>query len=162
MPRGNTPLPDAQKRRIRALHKKGLGRNEIARQTGVSLATVTKVCHEAGLTFDRSKTAVAVEARKIDLADLRTKAAERALLRVHRLHDRLDQYDEALAFTYRISTGKGVETVTDVHIPADHELKFAQAIASHERTAAHASPVATDTDLPAVDAWLQHMAGDGS
>lgn len=155
-------ITDADKRRIRALHKKGLGRNAIARELGLSLATVTKICQEAGLSFDRSKTKVAVEARKIDLADLRTRAAERSLLRVHKLHDRLDAYDETRAFTYRISTGKGVETVTDESIPADHELKFAQAIASHERTAAHASPVTSDTDLPAVDAWLAHMAGDGS
>jgi hypothetical protein len=156
-----TPITDAQKRKIRALHKQGLGRNAIAREVGCSLSTVTMVCRAAGLGFDRTKTAQAVEARKIDLADLRTKAAERSLLRVHIIHDRLDAFDKAGTFTYHVSTGKGVETITEPHVTAEYELKYAQAIASHERTAAHASPVATDTDLPAVDAWLAHMAGDG-
>jgi hypothetical protein len=44
----------------------------VAREFSVSGETVTRICAEAGLTFDRSATEAAVRARSIDLAAERT------------------------------------------------------------------------------------------
>ncbi|PWK67191.1 Trp repressor protein [Streptomyces sp. CG 926] len=45
----------------------GLGRNEIAKLTGVSTATVTRIAKRNGLTFDRTQTEKALKARISDL-----------------------------------------------------------------------------------------------
>lgn len=76
------PLPEADRTRILKLHGQGMTRNDIARETGRSGSTVTKVVHDAGLSFDRTATKAATEARKADLAarraDLRIKFLDRA------------------------------------------------------------------------------------
>ncbi|WP_060176890.1 antitoxin Xre-like helix-turn-helix domain-containing protein [Streptomyces sp. IMTB 1903] len=45
----------------------GLGRNEIAKLTGVSTATVSRIAKRNGLTFDRTQTEKALKARISDL-----------------------------------------------------------------------------------------------
>lgn len=64
---GRTALTDEQRKQIVALHGQGLTRNEIARKAGVSASSVSKVCGQAGLSFDRSRTEVATKARVVDL-----------------------------------------------------------------------------------------------
>lgn len=51
---------------VRALHAEGHGRNEIARRLKRSPRTISVLAQEMGLDFDRTHTAVATEARKID------------------------------------------------------------------------------------------------
>jgi hypothetical protein len=51
-----TPLTSAKRKRILALHAEGKGRNDIAREAGVSAASVSKIIAEAGLSFDRTAT----------------------------------------------------------------------------------------------------------
>lgn len=58
--------------RIRDLHARGYGRNAIARETGWSVGSITAVCSQLGLGFDREATKVAVAARKTDAAELRS------------------------------------------------------------------------------------------
>ncbi|MFE3862067.1 hypothetical protein ACFXPT_16735 [Streptomyces goshikiensis] len=45
----------------------GLGRNEIAKLTGVSTATVSRIAKRNGMTFDRTQTEKALKARISDL-----------------------------------------------------------------------------------------------
>lgn len=65
-------VSDAQHEQVLELARQGVGRNAIARETGLGAATVTRIVREAGLSFDRSGTATAVQARKIDLAEKRS------------------------------------------------------------------------------------------
>ncbi|WP_206315713.1 helix-turn-helix domain-containing protein [Streptomyces sp. C1-2] len=58
-----TPDPRAQ---VLNLARAGHGRNEVARRTGIPPTTVTRIAAEAGVTFDRSATAVATQARVVD------------------------------------------------------------------------------------------------
>ena len=58
----------------RALFDAGIGCNQIAKALEVSAATISKWAKEEGLSFDRSRTKAATEARTVDLA------AERLLL----------------------------------------------------------------------------------
>lgn len=60
------PVTDTDRDQLRALHAEGLGRNEIARRMGRSPRTISVLAQELGLDFDRTHTAVATEARKVD------------------------------------------------------------------------------------------------
>lgn len=69
------PVTDAERERVRQLHAQGLGRNEIAAELGRSAGTITNIAKALGLSFDRTATAAATEARQADLAALRTQLA---------------------------------------------------------------------------------------
>jgi len=64
---------DEQRARVEQLCRDGVGRNEISRQTGVALGTVTKIVNQAGLSFDRTATRAATAARQDDLAERRSR-----------------------------------------------------------------------------------------
>ncbi len=64
-------IPDDVRAKVVALHKAGKGRNEIARTLGISAGSVTAIAKKAEIAFDRTDTAAAVEARRIDLAQMR-------------------------------------------------------------------------------------------
>lgn len=65
-------VTDTDRERVADLHARGYGRNAIARELGWSAATITGICVDAGLSFDRAATKVAVAARKTDAAALRS------------------------------------------------------------------------------------------
>jgi phosphoglycolate phosphatase-like HAD superfamily hydrolase len=56
-------VSEEERETLRRLHAEGKGRNEIARQLGRSAGTVTNIASELGLSFDRSATKKASEAR---------------------------------------------------------------------------------------------------
>ncbi len=71
-----------------------MARNAIARETGVSASTVSKIAAEAGVAFDRSMTAAAVEAHRVDLAESRQLLAEKMMRAAHSLVDSIgDPYE---------------------------------------------------------------------
>jgi hypothetical protein len=119
------PLTAKQRATILKLHADGLGRNQIARTTGLGAATVTKVIHEAGLSFDRTATKAAVEARRIDLADARTRLTERLYTRATSILDRL----EADTYTAVMRASFGEEKPQTLQfVPARDERDLAAAL----------------------------------
>ncbi|MER7047742.1 helix-turn-helix domain-containing protein [Streptomyces jumonjinensis] len=64
--KGDRPVTDEDRAAVRTLHAQGLGRNEIARQLGRGQRTVSRIAEDLGLTFDRTATAVATQARVSD------------------------------------------------------------------------------------------------
>lgn len=62
--------------RLRQLHRDGLSRNEIARQTGWSVGTITNHSSRLGLSYDREAVRAAGDARQIDLRDRRQRIEE--------------------------------------------------------------------------------------
>lgn len=75
MPNQHTPVTDQDRAEIIRLHGLGLGRNEIARQTGRAQRTVSVICAEEGLVFDVSMTEDATRHRVAQLAALRADTA---------------------------------------------------------------------------------------
>jgi transposase-like protein len=75
---------------VRAGHK---GRNQVARDHGVALSTVTKLAKEAGVTdaFDRAQTKNATAAAIVDNKAMRVLAAQRLIVKAHELLDQMDQ-----------------------------------------------------------------------
>lgn len=91
-------ISEDQKARVLALHAAGHARNEIARRIGISAGSVTNICRDAGLTFDRSETKQATEARQVDLAAGRIRLAEKMLAASEDMLDRID--DEYLVYNF--------------------------------------------------------------
>lgn len=73
------PISDDQRQRIIDLHGQGLSRNDIARQTGVSAGSVTNVCKQNDLSFDRSGTEKATKSKQADDKAMRALIASDAL-----------------------------------------------------------------------------------
>lgn len=57
--------------RLRQLHADGVSRNEIARQMGWAVGTITNHATRLGLSFDREAVRAATDARQVDLKDRR-------------------------------------------------------------------------------------------
>lgn len=83
------PLTQAQRQTIIDLHAAGRKRNEIAREAGVAPASVTKVCQQEGLTFDRTATRAAVAAKVVDAKERRAELTLLLLEDAHRLRQQL-------------------------------------------------------------------------
>ncbi|MEU1454410.1 hypothetical protein [Streptomyces avermitilis] len=52
---------------LRQLHADGVSRNEIARQMGWAVGTITNHAQRLGLSFDREAVRAATDARQVDL-----------------------------------------------------------------------------------------------
>lgn len=107
------PLTPEQREAVLTSARSGASRNEVARQTGVSPASVTRICTAAGVSFDRTATAVAVQARVID-----QKAA-----RVNLAGNLLDDITEARVRLYRTTEprdffdlARSVAVLTNAHV----------------------------------------------
>ncbi|WP_425829318.1 hypothetical protein [Streptomyces fractus] len=150
------PVSDADREQVRRLHAQGLTRNAVARQIGRSASTVTKIAKAEGLRFDGGArmTGAATEARRQDLAAVRTEAQ-------HRL------YTRALANLARVEashyvrvellpTGQTVDVVSD-DPPAHDERHHAQAIASYLATAQRLAEVDAGRDTDGVRSALTDL-----
>ncbi|GAA0371702.1 helix-turn-helix domain-containing protein [Streptomyces blastmyceticus] len=74
------PITNTDREQVRRLHAAGKSRNAIARETGRSAATVSKVARELGLEFSGgARVAAATEARRADAAARRELLAEESL-----------------------------------------------------------------------------------
>ncbi|GAA5078662.1 hypothetical protein [Streptomyces similanensis] len=74
--------------RLRQLHADGVSRNEIARQMGWSVGTITNHAQHLGLSFDREAVRAATDARQVDLKDQRQQAQQRAMDHFNLMLDR--------------------------------------------------------------------------
>ena len=155
--RPGNALSDATKAEILRLCRAGVTRNDIARRVGCAAASVTGVVKRAGLSFDRSATEAATEARKVDLAARRAELAAGLLDDVQRLRGQLFAPTTMHAFGGKDNTHNSVDLPEPLH--AD-KLKLVQAVgAAIDR---HLKLDAHDTDeqgLTAVDAFLKGMLG---
>jgi AraC-like DNA-binding protein len=140
-------IDNTKRARILALHSEGLGCKAIAREAGVSPSTVSKVCNEAGLTFDRTKTMVATQALVADAKHRRAELAEHLLDDADRLRRQLWEPAKAFSFGGRDNTYNEVEL--DKPTFAD-QLKILQAVDVAARR--HQALVEMDTDHGATEA----------
>ncbi|GGM65104.1 hypothetical protein GCM10012275_39560 [Longimycelium tulufanense] len=138
MPR--IPITDADRERVRVLHAEGKSRNEIARQIGRSVSTVTGIARALGLSFDRSKTAAATAARQIDNRARRAELVARLYGRAEQVLARLD----APTYTFTATTVHGIETTRLDHVPAPDEKALASAVSSHLSAAARLEQIDAD------------------
>ena len=99
MPRHPNPVTQADYDRVKELHAQGLSRNEIARQSGRSQKTVSRLAQEMGLSFERAgATAKATEAKKADGAARRAQLQLDALAAAHKLMGQM--FSPALVYNF--------------------------------------------------------------
>ncbi|MFY7069598.1 hypothetical protein ACOQFV_27385 [Nocardiopsis changdeensis] len=144
-------------RRVKELHAAGKSRNEIHRELGIPQESVSTIAKDAGLSFDRRRTAAATRAKVEDARAARTELILRLYAQAHNALDRLDLPEHDLA---QPSAGQLVKW-TAKYLPAQDVRALVQAAGAAAREAVKLEAVDADTlNLPAVDAWLQAMTGD--
>lgn len=133
-------ITNAHRDQIRALHAKGLSRNAIAKEVGLSTGSVTKVCRELSLSFDRSSTYLAVQARQIDLKDRRQTIVQQLYDRAQANIDRLN----GDGYKHRVQLANDSFVVVDDAPPSPDERNHASSINSYLSAAARLEAVDTD------------------
>ncbi|GAA0638141.1 hypothetical protein GCM10010174_69980 [Kutzneria viridogrisea] len=158
MPNGNPPLTEQDRQRVRELHAQGLTRNEIGRAIGRSASTVSKLAKELGLTFDRSKTRAATEAKVADAKSRRAALALNLLGDAERIREQLWQPCRVYSFG-----GRDNVYSEEWHERPDFaaQLKILQATGVALDKVMRIEAHDADTHgLAAVDQWLRDMIGD--
>ncbi|MEC3977887.1 helix-turn-helix domain-containing protein [Amycolatopsis sp. H20-H5] len=102
-------MTNEDRERVRALHAAGRNRNQIAKDIGRSGATVSKIARELGLSFDRSATAAATEAKVIDAKARRAALAVALLGDAERLREQLFAPAEIHSFGGKENTHNSVQ-----------------------------------------------------
>lgn len=79
------PVTEEDHRRVAELHAQGKSRNEIARETGRSGRTISRIAAELGLSFERTGTIAATKAKQADAAARRVRLQHDALSAAEKL-----------------------------------------------------------------------------
>ena len=87
--RRGRPVDPNVRARVRELADQGCGRNRIARDVGLSGSTVSGIIRDTGGSFDRTATAEATEAAKVDAAERRAQLSAALLEDAHKLRAQL-------------------------------------------------------------------------
>lgn len=85
------PITETTRRHIKDLHAAGKSCNAIAKEAGVAASTVSKICKQEGLSFDRTNTRAAVASHAIDAKARRAELKQLLLEDAHRLRAQLWQ-----------------------------------------------------------------------
>jgi hypothetical protein len=143
---------------IKAVPKTGKSRNQIARDRGVSMSTVTKIAGKSGHgdAFDRTRTAAATRAVVIDSRARREQLRNDLLDDAQRLRERAWSSHEAY-----ISTPQGAERVV-LELPPLQDTRAAfNAIGICIDKSLRLEQFDTDdSGASAVDEWVRSLIGE--
>lgn len=156
MPPRSSPRPvtDETRADVRRLHGEGLGRNAIARELGRSPRTVSLICEELGLTFDRTAAAAATEARMVDVRARRADITERLYAQAERILARLEKPQHRIR---EVSFGKVVTYEVD-ELPAQDVRNLMVAVSTATTQAAKMEALASDNGLADAKSMLGQLA----
>lgn len=119
--------------KFRELHARGLGRNAISREMGITASVISRTAEHLGLDFDRSKIQAATQARLADLAERRALLAEDLLSDAEKL--RAQMWEETTVFSFG-----GKENTYNDHV-------FDEAPAAEKRALMGTAGMAIDRSL---------------
>lgn len=156
---GRQPVDSKTHARVLALGRLGtMSRNAIAREVGISSSTVSRFCAEAEppILFDRSATKVATEAKVLDAKAHRALLSGSAITEVERLFGLLTAEHEVIHWDK-----DGIMHTGKIDRPTSGDIKnYATSIGILiDKHIVLTKLDSDDRDLPAVDAWLQHVMG---
>jgi ParB-like chromosome segregation protein Spo0J len=151
------PINDDDREQVRRLHAEGLGRNDIARAIGRSPSTVSKIAAALGLTFDRTATAVATEARKADARAMRAEIALGLLEDVVRLRGQL--FKSCTVFNFGGKDNTFEQALIDEPTFADKRNILTAIGTAVDRAMKLDAYDKIDETLSGIDAWLDAMTG---
>lgn len=143
--------------RIRELAESGVGRNEIARELGVSVGSVT--AHAPAGAFDRSATMAAVKARQADMAERRAKLAADLLEDAERMRRQL--WEPTTLYNFGGKDNTYEEHQVD-EPPFDGKRTIIQAVstavAAHVRLVDHDGDGGLDEAKSVLDGFMEAVA----
>lgn len=147
--RAARPVGDETRAEVKRLHAAGLGRNQIARELKIAAASVTKAARsfDPPLEFDRTATALAVAAARVDSAAERETLKAMLLVRAREALEAMDA--PALVFSFGGKDNTYAEHYLDAPPVADQRNYMTIAAIALQR---HADLVKAETgpgDLPA-------------
>lgn len=148
------PITNEDSAAVRELHSQGHGRNEIARRINRSPRTVSELAAEMNLSFDRTMTAVATEARVIDARARRVALMERYNEHAHKQLDRLDREEHHIT---EVSIGKVVK-YTALDLPSGDVRNLMQASIAAANAAAKLEALDSDNGAGAAKSMLGQLA----
>lgn len=143
--------------RIRELAEAGMGRNEIAREVGVSVGSVT--AHAPTGAFDRSATMAAVKARQADMAERRAQLAADLLEDAERMRKQL--WEPTIVFNFGGKDNDYNEHLLDEQ-PTEGKRTLMQAVstavAAHVRLVDHDGDGGLDEAKSVLDGFMDAIA----
>lgn len=148
------PVTDQTRADVRRLHAEGHGRNEIARRLERSPRTISVLAEELGLTFDRTATAVATQARVVDARARRIALIERYNAHAHKQLDRLDRAEHNIT---EVSLGKVVK-YTAPELPTGDVRNLMQASITASNQAAKLEALDTNNGVDDAKSMLGQLA----
>lgn len=151
------PFEEEEFLELRRLHAEGKGRNEIATLMKRSPRTVSVYAEQLGLAFDRTATAVATEAKKVDAKARRAQIVQRLYGRTERLLDQLEGADRG-GFKFTTSTVNGIETESLDHVPGQEEKALSGAITQYMNQAVRLEQLDGDPGVEAARSMLGSLA----
>jgi hypothetical protein len=153
------PLSQEERDEIAKLCGEGKSANEIARLTGRSPSTVTKVANETGHRFGHSNLARAHEARSAYSAERRAELAAKLTERAEQLLDEMDGKFVAYSFGGRDNDYNEHEFESP---PIDAKFTMIRAAREALRTVLDIDrhDNRNDENLSAVDAWMRSLIGE--
>jgi len=142
---GKTPIPftEAEIAELKRLHALGLGRNAIAREMGRSSRGITVHAERLGLSFDRTATAAATEAKMQD-AKARRAAIIDQLYAV--VEDELAYLKDGEYDLIEVSSGSAVN-YTPKRLPAQDRKALLTGVGSAMATAARLEALDTNNGV---------------
>ncbi|WP_166789316.1 MULTISPECIES: helix-turn-helix domain-containing protein [unclassified Cryobacterium] len=140
--------------RARELHALGWSCNAISKELGFSASTISRWAKREGLNFDRSKTAVAVAAHRLDRAAARADIIDRMYKRSQKVLDRL----EAPQYVFYMAGGLGAERFTEDEPPAGDEKSLAAALGIYVQNATKLETIDAGTGVEKVHSVLDSLA----
>lgn len=99
-----SPVTAEERARITKAVRGGMSRNDAARRFERSPATISKIAHAAGLSFDRSKTAAATKAKQADNRSRRASITTQMLDDIEKLQSQLFAPTKSFNFGGRDNT----------------------------------------------------------
>lgn len=151
------PFEEEEFHELRRLHADGKGRNEIATLMQRSPRTISTYAEQLGLAFDRTATAVATEAKKVDAKARRARIVQRLYSRTERLLDQLEGADHH-GFKFTTSTVNGIETESLDHVPGQEEKALSGAITQYMNQAVRLEQIDGDPGVEAARSMLGSLA----
>lgn len=136
--------------------RSGMHCREAARVHGVAQSTVSKLAAELGISFDRSKTKIATEAKVADMAATRARTSARFLDECNKLLDQLHQPHMAYSFGGK-DNDYNEHQFSEPPVDAKKTLITAAAIAFDKHIAQDRHDATGEGGASSVDAWLAAM-----
>ena len=133
-----TPWTQDEDRRLTELHAGGKALHSIAKEMQRSKEAVGRHAGQLGLSWDRTRTARAAEAGRVDNKARRVTIVARMYTRIEKLQDRLEKVDaDGGTFRTLVSAGKDGDKTEDLNfVPTVDERNIADTLSRYVASAA--------------------------